>query len=811
MERKKLVPTGSIQDRRPTMRWLTVSLALLLAVEPVALVLAGSTVALAAGPAGEVAAPAAQTVLAVVGAQGAELRESPEGAVIVTLNPGDLVQASARNSDGSWVKGAVDSGEEGWLDAASLVAFGLDQLPVDDAGNSGDDGDAAATPTRAAVKATNTPAAAVTESPTEAPTQAPTATPTPTAVPPTPTPVPPTPTSVPPTPVPTATKVPATPTRVPSSAGSAALAVVGAGGADLLDGPDGAVIASVEVAESVTLLGRNSDSSWLMVESAAGDQGWVAAAAIVAFGVETLPVMGEDAAVEEAAGTEIATEATPVATEEATEEALPAAENAADAVPAEEAAAGESAVMADSGVVVTVATDGLRLNIRSGPGSSYPVIGKARNGDQLAALARDEESAWIMVEAKNLAGGFGWAAVELVSLSAPAGELEVSAEVNDEAEAPLSPPFVTAVGTAVPAPRPAAPAATSVPEESSGSEPVATPVATLVLTPAAAAPAAQPAVVRTGATGLAGRMVIHDGRGNIYLYDLGRGELRWLTNGYDPEISRDGEQVVFARSGGANGIWIMNADGSNERRIFDEGEILRSPKWSPDGRWVVYSRLRGEYKCYDIEFLGCLSLAQLIEKFPFLAIPGVPNPFTKDAERLSFPNWGLSRVSVDGGDFRDIAALDSAVAPDWNEAGIVYQSAAGLEVTEDKEGADTRSIFQENWDHDPDWAPNGGRVIFQSKEGPHWEIWSINPDGSGIVALTRPETTLVDAMPSNASPAWSPDGSQIVYLSNRTDDEEAGAWRVWVMNADGSGKQRLPIDLDISYSFGAEQMVGWGR
>jgi hypothetical protein len=31
------------------------------------------------------------------------------------------------------------------------------------------------------------------------------------------------------------------------------------------------------------------------------------------------------------------------------------------------------------------------------------------------------------------------------------------------------------------------------------------------------------------------------------------------------------------------------------------------------------------------------------------------------------------------------------------------------------------------------------------------------------------------------------------------------------MNADGSGKQRLPIDLDISYSFGAEQMVGWGR
>ncbi len=78
------------------------------------------------------------------------------------------------------------------------------------------------------------------------------------------------------------------------------------------------------------------------------------------------------------------------------------------------------------------------------------------------------------------------------------------------------------------------------------------------------------------------------------------------------------------------------------------------------------------------------------------------------------------------------------------------------------------------------------------------------------MALTRPETTLVDQLPSNVAPAWSSDGSQIVYLSNRTDDEEAGAWRLWVMDADGSNKQRLPIDLEIDYVFGGEQVVSWG-
>ena len=107
--------------------------------------------------------------------------------------------------------------------------------------------------------------------------------------------------------------------------------------------------------------------------------------------------------------------------------------------------------------------------------------------------------------------------------------------------------------------------------------------------------------------------------------------------------------------------------------------------------------------------------------------------------------------------------------------------------------------------------PNGGRIVFQSKEGPHWEIWSIAPDGGGIVALTRPVTTLVDQLPSNVAPAWSPDGQQIAYVSNRDAENDAGPWRIWVMNADGSNQRPLPLDIPIEYTFAVEQMVSWGR
>ena len=179
-------------------------------------------------------------------------------------------------------------------------------------------------------------------------------------------------------------------------------------------------------------------------------------------------------------------------------------------------------------------------------------------------------------------------------------------------------------------------------------------------------------------------------------------------------------------------------------------------------------------------------------------------------ERTARPNWQIARVNLEGKEYRDLAALDSALAPDWNEAGIVYQSTGGIQITEDTPDGETRKVYFDGYDWDPDWQPGGGRIVFQSKEGPHWEIFAVNPDGSGLVALTKPVTTLVDQLPSNVSPTWSPDGTLIAYLSNRADNNEAGAWRVWVMNADGSNQRPLPINLESTYGYAGEQMISWG-
>lgn len=62
---------------------------------------------------------------------------------------------------------------------------------------------------------------------------------------------------------------------------------------------------------------------------------------------------------------------------------------------------------------------------------------------------------------------------------------------------------------------------------------------------------------------------------------------------------------------------------------------------------------------------------------------------------------------------------------------------------------------------------------------------------------------------NNVSPAWSPDGSQIAFLTDRT-----GRWEIWVMNADGSNQRPLfskavNDQLSITYDFADERVLSW--
>ncbi len=699
----------------------------------------------------------ADGVLAVVNVADAPLLAEPGGARVGALALGSVVTAVRRTADGQMVEVVTETGVSGWVNSTSLVAFGLDGLPA--VGAVEQSADATAT-VPAATSAPATATSAPSPTATQTPTPAPTATPLPTAS---------------PTALPSPTPRPVAAAATASANTGGQLAVVGMEGTTLYDAPDGAAVAQLAPADTLTVIARDASGAWLYATHASGDKGWTAAADLVVFGVDSLPVLG--------AAPAASAEATPTAATPTGDATIPApAETAATAPTSAATASPASDTTAAGQVTAQVNAEGVRLNVRSGPGASYRVVGKAADGETLTAVGRNDAGDWVRVARADLPGGEGWVAAAFVVLDQPVDVLPVVA------------------ADAAPAATPAAPAASTT------SAAVNTPTRA----PAVLATPTATSVARTSPTGLSGKLAFMDGLGGIFLYEFSTGAVRRLTSGYDPELSPDGRQVAFTRGGNDNNIYVINVDGSGEREVYGEGELLRAPKWSPDGQRIVFSRYAGDYRCFDTEFFGCVTIKQLQAQFPQIP-PMFLYRLLDGAERISLPNFNISRVNLDGTGFRDINALDSGVAPDWNEAGIVYQSKAGLEVTQDTDDGQTEAVFQEDWDWDPDWQPNGGRILFQSKEGPHWEIWSITPDGGGIVALTRPVTTLVDELPSNVAPAWSPDGQHIAYVSNRDADNSAGPWRIWVMNADGSNQRPLDIDIPMEYTFAVEQMVSWGK
>ena len=399
--------------------------------------------------------------------------------------------------------------------------------------------------------------------------------------------------------------------------------------------------------------------------------------------------------------------------------------------------AGATPSAAATSLTATVAS-GTRLNVRSGPGIGYPVISTVAPGAALTAAARNAAGDWIRVQQAALPGGFGWVSASFLEIEGDAGALPVAA----------------------------APAM-----------------------PAAARPAAKTAAT----TGLTGKLVFQErSGGKIYVYDLASGGQRVLTTGADPALSPDGRTVTFWRGDGADyGVYLIDVDGSNERRILTRTEKLRAPAWSPDGTKIAFSHVVGQRACRYVAYGICLP-----DTFPYNRLFGLEQTDT----------WGLARVDSDGGSYQDLAAVADALTPSWSERGIFY-GGSGLQVTQDvSDESQNRAVLGEYRYQDPAAQPGGDRIVFHSLEKDHWEIFTANTNGSNVTALTRPATTLYTPLPHNVAPVWSPDGQHIVFLSNRT-----GQWKFWVMNPDGSGQRQLPIDVPIEYNYQAEQVVSWGK
>jgi dipeptidyl aminopeptidase/acylaminoacyl peptidase len=412
------------------------------------------------------------------------------------------------------------------------------------------------------------------------------------------------------------------------------------------------------------------------------------------------------------------------------------------------------------------------LNLRSGPGITYAVLDVLLEGEQAEIIGRHSASGWWQVRLAD--GRTGW-------VTGKTPYVQVSGDTS------------------------------GVPAATSNASPSAAP----------SGPGGKGTIVFQTASG-----------GPIYVVNADGTDLRYLTTGMDPALSPDGRQVAFTRwQGSGHGtpgnLWVINLDGSGERAILGDVSQPKAPVWSPDGSQIAISmqsggRLAPEYKCSQ----GLPSDPLIADedgdyfkvKVEVEADGGVDVKLCYTL--LPHPFWGLELVDVASGKFEELPRDLFSYAPTWDPANdwrLVYDGERGL-VNLDLNLGTTWALTQDPRDHTPTFSPDGTRLAVAYQQQDHWDIHVMNADGSGRVRLTEtPLRTIAEQRIqgqeprswNNTAPAWSPDGSQIAFLTDRN-----GQWEIWVMNADGSDQRPLfpaglPQGVALEYYSVGERVLSW--
>ena len=243
-----------------------------------------------------------------------------------------------------------------------------------------------------------------------------------------------------------------------------------------------------------------------------------------------------------------------------------------------------------------------------------------------------------------------------------------------------------------------------------------------------------------------------------------------------PAWSPSRDRIAFVSTGetreeseAAREVWVMAADGGDRRRLTANQVPDFRPTWSPDAERLAFARdpgwgteqARGQIVVLELESGHESVLVDDAGKRELTFITDVA--WSPDGERLAFTR---SRV-VDGA-FRSAIY---AIRADGGGERLVAEDAG-----------------------QPSWSPDGERLAFASTRdrfgetcfhdcAPSGEIYVSEADGSGARRITRDRA-------SDGAPTWSPDGTKLLFVSDRSSPERH-EYELYVVLAAGGAPQRL--------------------
>jgi TolB protein len=346
------------------------------------------------------------------------------------------------------------------------------------------------------------------------------------------------------------------------------------------------------------------------------------------------------------------------------------------------------------------------------------------------------------------------------------------------------------------------------------------------------------------------------GSTDIYLLDLSTKSVRNLTNtpggDFRPSWSPDGQLIAFSSDRGtpiaraeghweqvhATSIYVMRPDGSGVRKVSREGRTAGSPRWSADGKQLVFyevavgdtfdarqvpdqPNVESRIVSVDVatgathehatgrglklspQFLGEDRVGYLSKKGATASLVftsgergatgDIGNPsWSRDGKQVVYHSGPIATIPEPRTPGQRLSGRDPqvdlrfasgfpAVSPDGRQLVVSERTGRGNPddrtalVVWNADGTNPRRIFRgEGSVMGPQWSPDGRTIVFGA--GSYFLARKGRP---AQIMVVRPDGSEARALPTGSKnagfPSWSPDGTQVVY---RYWSDTAGGLRI---------------------------------
>ena len=218
----------------------------------------------------------------------------------------------------------------------------------------------------------------------------------------------------------------------------------------------------------------------------------------------------------------------------------------------------------------------------------------------------------------------------------------------------------------------------------------------------------------------------------------------------DPQWSPDGTKIAFlSEREKATGLYIMDVDGSKQRLLTSSAEFAVGEfSWSPDSTQLAYSSLVHGYSDISVIDLNgstehnLTATATARERSPAWSPDGTKIAFHKNRYHYFIMN-------SNGSDQRGVV-----ISPDFDWSQL-------------------------------QWSPDSSYLLVSTAQ----EIFSINKHTNAVVQLTNNHNY-------DASPAASPDGTKIAFVSSRS----GGSNEIFMMRSNGENVEKISSIYDTRAS-----------